>query len=146
MIQEEKMLLIKDLSARLPYAVTVEHTSGFRGTLHDLTVHHMYDGDNDAVHGAICYTDFFGDEDSIYIEYFKPYLFPMSSMTEEQKEEYHYIVNYISPDDTDNWRKGEFIYVGQMTALLHFYLKNHLDYRGLIEKGLALDATGLNIY
>ena len=145
MIQEEKMLLIKDLSARLPYAVTVEHTSGFRGTLHDMTVHHMYD-DNDTVHDAICYTDFFGDEDSIYIEYFKPYLFPLSSMTDEQKEEYHYIVNYISPDDTDTWREGEFIYVNQMTELLHFYLTNHLDYRGLIEKGLALDATGKNIY
>ena len=86
MTQEERMLLIKDLSARLPYAVTVEHTSGFRGTLHDITVHHMYD-ENDNVYDAICYTDFFGDEDDIYIEYFKPYLFPMSSMTEEQKEE-----------------------------------------------------------
>ena len=57
MTQEERMLLIKDLSARLPYAVTVEHTSGFRGTLHDITVHHMYD-DNDNVYDAICYTDF----------------------------------------------------------------------------------------
>ena len=70
----------------------------------------------------------------------------MSSMTEEQKEEYHYIVNYLSPDDTDNWREDEFIYVNQMTALLHFYLNNHLDYRGLIEKGLAFDATDKNIY
>ena len=56
---EDKLLLIKDLSARLPYAVTVEHTSGFRGTLHNITVHHMYD-DNDNVYDAICYTDFFG--------------------------------------------------------------------------------------
>ena len=91
MTQEERMLLIKDLSARLPYAVTVEHTSGFRGTLHDLTIHHMYD-DNDNVYDAICYTDFFGDEDSIYIEYFKPYLFPLSSMTEKQKKEYDSII------------------------------------------------------
>jgi hypothetical protein len=131
MTQEEKMLLIKDLSARLPYAVTVEHTSGFRGTLHDITVHHMYD-DNDDVHDAVCYTDFFGDEDSIYIEYFKPYLFPLSSMTEEQeKEEYEICKEYI---------------IGYESNLIDFYNKYHLDYRGLIPKGLAIDATGKNIY
>ena len=57
-----------------------------------------------------------------------------------------YIVNCISPDDTDNWKEGEFIYVEQFTQLMHFYHKNHLDYRGLITMGLATDATGLNIY
>ena len=129
MTQEDKMLLIKDLSARLPYAVTVEHTSGFRGTLHDITVHHMYD-DNDNVYDAICYTDFFGDEDSIYIEYFKPYLFPISSMTEEQKE------------DMIKSSCG----IGSDKNVFDWYNKNHFDYRGLIEKGLAIDATGLNVY
>ena len=144
MTQEEKMLLIKDLSARLPYAVTVEHTSGFRGTLHDLTTLHLYN-END-IEDIDCGIHFFGDEDWFSVEYFKPYLFPMSSMTEEQKEEYHYIVNYISPDDTENWAEGEFVYVNQIEQLLHFYHTNHFDFRGLIEKGLAIDATGLNIY
>ena len=131
MTQEERMLLIKDLSARLPYAVTVEHTSGFRGTLHDIAIHHMYD-DNDNIYDAICYTDFFGDEDSIYIEYFKPYLFPLSSMTEEQKkEDYEICKEYI---------------IGYESNLIDFYNKYHLDYRGLIPKGLAIDATGLNVY
>ena len=130
MTQEERMLLIKDLSARLPYAVTVEHTSGFRGTLHDITVHHMYD-DNDNVYDAICYTDFFGDEDSIYIEYFKPYLLPISSMTWEQRQELERIQH-----------KDPCYYYDTFD----FFLKHYLDYRGLIEKGLALDATGKNIY
>ena len=135
MTQEEKMLLIKDLSARLPYAVTVEHTSGFRGTLHDMTVHHMYD-DNDNVYDAICYTDFFGDEDDIYIEYFKPYLFPLSSMTEEQSKIYHeFISGMFGTSALINFE-----------ALEDFFNKNHIDYRGLIPKGLAIDATGLNIY
>ena len=142
MTQEERMLLIKDLSARLPYAVTVEHTSGFRGTLHDITVHHMYD-DSDNVYDAICYTDFFGDEDSIYIEYFKPYLFPLSSMTEEQHKEFY--DKYCWSDGGDNF---------EMDSCSHYYAlekfdwlnKNHFDYRGLIEKGLAIDATGKNIY
>lgn len=135
MTQEEKMLLIKDLSARLPYAVTVEHTSGFRGTLHDITVHHMYDN-NDNIHDAICYTDFFGDEDSIYIEYFKPYLFPLSSMTDKQLP--YYITTLKYSEETR----------GMVETLNSFdwLNKNHYDYRGLIEKGLAIDATDLGIY
>ena len=149
MTQEEKMLLIKDLSARLPYAVTVEHTRGFRGTLHDMTVHHMYD-DNDNVYDAICYTDFFGDEDSIYIEYFKPFLFPLSSMTEEQQEEF----DRIYADDMQvvaNNLKNRLDGKPYETNLGHYrhidWLNaNHFDYRGLIPKGLAIDATGLNIY
>ena len=130
MTQEERMLLIKDLSARLPYAVTVEHTSGFRGTLHDMTVHHMYD-DNDNVYDAICYTDFFGDEDDIYIEYFKPYLFPLSSMTEEQRD----VIDLIASNSNT-----------VLSDVVDFYNKNHFDFRGLIPKGLAIDTTGLNIY
>lgn len=144
MTQEYKELLLKDLSARLPYGVCVEHTSGFRGTLHDITVYFTYD-DDDTIKDYMCYTDFFGDE-SCKIEFFKPYLYPLSSMTEEQKEEYHYIVNYISPDDTENWAEGEFVYMNQIEQLLHFYHTNHLDYRGLIAKDLALDATNENIY
>ena len=145
MTQEEKMLLIKDLSARLPYAVTVEHTSGFRGTLHDITVHHMYD-ENDNIYDAVCYTDFFGDEDSIYIEYFKPYLFPLSSMTEEQEKE-------CPIGETNlNIIKSNMGYgiIEIPWQLLYIFIewcnKNHFDIHGLIPKGLALDATGLNIY
>lgn len=158
MTQEEKMLLIKDLSARLPYAVTVEHTSGFRGTLHDITVHHIYD-ENDNVHDAICYTDFFGDEDSIYIEYFKPYLFPMSSMTDEQAIELFNIfgislvdsvgANYIKINEITGitfFFQNGFDVETHLDKLINWLNKNHFDYRGLIEKGLAIDATGLNIY
>ena len=125
---EDKLLLIKDLSARLPYAVTVEHTSGFRGTLHDIAVHHMYD-ENDNVYDAICYTDFFGDNDDIYIEFFKPYLFPLSSMTEEER---------ITIGN-------EFAH-GQPHKAMDMLHQRHIDYRGLIPMGLAIDATGLNIY
>jgi hypothetical protein len=160
MTQEEKMLLIKDLSARLPYAVTVEHTSGFRGTLHDIAVHHMYD-DNDNIYDAICYTDFFGDEDSIYIEYFKPYLFPLSSMTEEQKKEYYSLaddvtikpgqgsyfgikIHCIKLGISDNPHEEVWDWID--LDAIDWLNAHHFDYRGLIEKGLAIDATGLNIY
>lgn len=146
MTQEEKMLLIKDLSARLPYAVTVEHTSGFRGTLHDITVHHMYD-DNDNVYDAICYTDFFGDEDSIYIEYFKPYLFPLSSMNEEQKKTLKVMCDWN--DEEADAQSILVLYQKHFvmkTDVIDWLNANHFDYRGLIPKGLAIDATGLNVY
>lgn len=156
MTQEEKMLLIKDLSARLPYAVTVEHTSGFRGTLHDIAVLHMYD-ENDNVYDAICYTDFFGDGDGIYIEYFKPYLFPLSSMTEEMMEElnangffkYCDIIANVSHLKSDSGISEEiytYIDIESISFLIEYFHSHHIDYRGLIEKGLAIDATGLNIY
>ena len=149
MTQEEKILLIKDLSARLPYAVTIEHTSGFRGTLHNITIHHMYD-DDDNIYDAICYTDFFGDNDDIYIEFFKPYLFPMSSMTEEQQEEFDRIYAedmQVVADNLKN-RLGGQPYEINLGHYRHidWLNKNHFDYRGLIEKGLAIDATGKNIY
>ena len=158
MTQEERMLLIKDLSARLPYAVTVEHTSGFRGTLHDITIHHMYDN-NDNVYDAICYTDFFGDEDDIYIEYFKPYLFPLSSITEEESIELFKLFEISLIDSIG----ADYIKINECTGITFFLDKgfdvethldklidwlnaHHFDYRGLIERGLAIDATGLNIY
>ena len=141
MTQEEKMLLIKDLSSRLPYAVIVEHTSGFRGTLHDITIHHMYDN-NDNVYDAICYTDFFGDEDDVYIEYFKPYLFPLSSITTKQRYELHDLIHNLNVLAI-NGEIGDWIV---SSSEIDFYNKYYLDYRGLIQLGLAIDATGLNIY
>ena len=131
--KEDRALLIKDLSARLPYAVTVEHTNtGMRGTLRDLVVYCLYN-DNDFVDDHICTTNFFGDGDYFYIEYFKPCLFPLSSMSEEQEKECQQI-------------KQSYYYDDDSFVLFDWYNKNHFDYRGLIEKGLAIDATGLNIY
>ena len=129
MKQEEKELLLVDLSARFPYNVAIDCRSEDSRFTCYLTTDMLREIQNNT-----CYWEY------------KPFLFPLLSMTEEQKEEYHYIVNYISPDDTNIWKEGEFIYVNQMTALLHFYHKNHLDYRGLIPKGLANDASGLNVY
>ena len=137
MTHEEKELLLKDLCARLPYGVKI-------------SIPDLWTDDRDIE----ILDEIFKGDDGLYrvnskgqlIKYIKPYLFPMSSMTEEQKKEYTHIVNYISSDDTKNWKEGEFIYVDQLDQLMYFYHKNHFDYKGLIEKGLAIDATGLNIY
>jgi hypothetical protein len=66
----------------------------------------------------------FADEGYQSIEYIKPYLFPLSNVVEEimTTSNKHIAVN------------------------VDFFHKNHIDYRGLIPKGLAIDATGLNIY
>ena len=141
MTQEDKDLLLQDLSARLPYGVKC--VSG----VDDATL--IVEGINPNCCGAsevqVTY-ERSGINFDTTISAIKPYLFPLSSMTEEQKNEYHYIVNYISSDDTENWKEGEFVYVDQFSQLMHFYHINHLDYMGLIPKGLANDATGLNIY
>lgn len=144
MTKEQKELLLKDISARLPYGVWVKdiHTNIIR-KLSNIVVHPLYDGNN--IKDYICSIKMF-DDHYVDIEYIRLFLYPFSGMTEEQKKEYTHIVNYISSDDTDNWKEGEFIYTEQLDQLMHFYHKNHLDYKGLIEKGLALDATGLNIY
>ena len=140
MTQEQKNLLLKDLCSRLPYGVKVLCLRDFN--------HEWYNLENVNIGDNELYVTTYESYENKYvkIEESIPYLFPMSSMTEEQKKEYTHIVNYISSDDTDNWKEGEFIYVEQLDQLMHFYHKNHFDYRGLIEKGLAIDATNLKIY
>ena len=78
---------------------------------------------------------FLSDTECCDVEDFRPYLFPLSSMTEEQKKEYQYI--------TERWMYDSSYSISDSIDWLN---QNHFDYRGLIEKGLAIDATGLNIY
>ena len=122
MNEKEKDLLIKDLCARLPYGVIVETPNG-KGHVCDinLTIFGYEFGVN--VNPTI--------RENFSINYVKPYLFPLSSMTEEQKKKWFYTLSsdYHITYDTVDWCN-----------------KNHFDYRGLIEKGLAIDATGLDIY
>ena len=119
----DKELLLKDLCARLPYGVKVESVFINTDTKKRKSC-------GIEVFDATCILmirDGFGE--------FKPYLFPLSSMTEEQKKEYQYI--------TERWMYDSSYSISDSTDWLN---KNHFDYRGLIEKGLAIDATGLNIY
>jgi hypothetical protein len=128
MTQQEKDLLLKDLCTRLPYGVKVKDT--YYNSLEPAPIW-LIDINAQKVR-------MFADEGYQSIEYIKPYLFPMSSMTEEQKNVHDTLVFNIN-----------FIESGRKTVvkmLFEFYLKNHIDYDGLIEKGLANDATGLNIY
>ena len=125
MIQEHKELLLKDLSARLSYHVRLKVWLK-DGTTEEgfLDLKHNY---GDVLRDAFYYNEIID---------IKPYLFPLSSMTEEQSKVYHELI------------KGMFgtSALINFEVLTDFFNSNHLDYRGLIEKGLAIDATNLNIY
>ena len=129
MTQEDKDLLLKDLCARLLYGVKVEE---------------VFINPNTKEHKS-CGIDVFNTTSLLMIidglGEFKPYLFPLSSMTEEQRKEFDQLIELelkVISDEIDST---------QVTAFeTDFYNKHHLDWRGLIEKGLALDATNLNIY
>lgn len=124
MIQENKELLLKDLCARLPYGVKVlvdnKHWCDFDGHAPSKIT---FDNSYRLV--------FLGTE----LGYVKPYLFPLSSMTEEQKEEQEAHFTCIKHDMSFS-----------ICRYMEWCYKNHLDVNGLIPKGLAIDATGLNIY
>ena len=147
MTQEDKELLLKDLCARLPYGVICHYDTivpmvgkvKSYGRLYNISFF-----DVKPCFQFHCNRDIF-DFDNV-----KPYLFPLSSMTEEQQEEF----DRIYADDMQvvaNNLKNRLDGKPYETNLGHYrhidWLNaNHFDYRGLIEKGLALDATGLNIY
>ena len=141
MTREQKDLLINDLCSRLPHGVKCKvlelNEVQILGSI-------QYDGENTLF-------DFWENDQKIqygyqwYLSEFKPCLFPMSSMTEEQKEELNKITDLdidiaISniKNDTPNYFTGR--------NRLNWLLKNHFDVYGLIHMGLAIDATNLNIY
>ena len=122
-----KKLLIKDLSSRLPYNVIcqVEFREGGK-----------YNSKVMLLSGI--FTDeayFTAKGGSIYSNEYKPYLFPLSSMTEEQKQEYQHI--------TERWMYDSSYSISDSIDWLDAH---HFDYRNLIQMKLAIDATGLNIY
>ena len=133
MTQENKELLIKDLCARLPYDVKV-----------------FYDNKVYSIDYVSCTYEEIKldilDNYTIGISEVKPYLFPLSSMTEEQYNEffsYYHNIEMAGIKSSGDYLKAAYISDDAKYSWLN---KNHFDYRGLIERGLAIDATGLNIY
>ena len=125
MIREHKELLLKDLSARLSYHVRLKVWLK-DGTTEEgfLDLKHNY---GDVLRDAFYYNEIID---------IKPYLFPLSSMSEKQSKEYHELIGGMCGTSA----------LINFEVLTDFFNSNHLDYRGLIEKSLALDATNLRIY
>ena len=134
MTQEEKDLLLKDLCARLPYGVRYRHLAWDDDRGEECIAAKIYSINSDG-YVKNCY-----DDETIYIDNVRPYLFPLSSMTEEQYDQL-YIDSHVKNDSIDILDA----LANDMDAI-DYCNKNHLDWRGLIPKGLALDATGLDIY
>ena len=135
MTQENKELLIKDLCARLPYGVEVEYNSIKCEVL-------SIDKYNEELTIRVCP----GYSPIVKLENIKPFLFPLSSMTIEQEKELSKLgVSYGEYALHDDIR-GLGIMVDEAYIFFEFCYKHHIDFLGLIEKDLAIDATGLNIY
>ena len=122
-----KEVLFSELCSRLPYEVKCDIGDDKPYTLNSIEVDYV--GGHlirfkEMKNGFIM---------EVYLSEVKPYLFPMSSMTEEQSKEFyetfHGSGNYDWTIETFDWLN-----------------KNHFDYRNLIGKGLAYSAVGLNIY
>ena len=136
MTQEEKQLLLADLCARLPYGVKVKtpyNDAILRGIV-----------DRKGVKTTIDYTDIVTDKQTYPIRYIKPYLRPMSSMAEEECDMVEEILgdkcifDFMSNGDIV-LKQGQFSQ-NKLAKLYDYYTSIHVDYRGLIPKGLALEA------
>lgn len=149
MTREEKDLLLKDLSARMPYGVKVQFKTN---SVIENKYKFIYNVDGEYEYINIGKSNLTLDIIKMLsnncIDEIKPYLFPLSSMTEEQKkyindrwginEDFDFEIN---PD----WARYS-IDLGDMVDYISWLNKNHFDYRGLISKGLAIDCTNLDIY
>ena len=148
MNEQYRELLFIDLCGRIPYKVRMFEIEPINDIQSNLTLQSITNKES-----VICITPSGGVIGSS-IDAFKPYLFPLSSMTEEQYESLResgilsncsHSYEYVNP----HIHGVSFIFKEFKTyslELIEWLNKNHFDYRGLIPMGLANDATDLNIY
>ena len=134
MTQEDKELLLKDLCGRLPYGVIAQVYGWDDEEEIDVIVPvRVYSINTD---GYVYFGVNDYNVDYYTIEDCTPYLRPMSSMTEEEKKEYNHMYNvYVG-------------YEGKYSTINVFdwLNKHHFDYRGLIEKRLAISTEEYDPY
>ena len=130
MTQEEKQLLLKDLCARLPY---FENWVQYEGKDYIVTGYG---------HGRVSLLpSVFSSIGGLcpLVEEVKPYLRPMSNMTEKENEELKYVIE-LGLQALEGEEGHNTVSAAPAAFEIDFYNKHHLDYRGLIEKGLALES------
>ena len=131
MTQEHKEFLFKDICARLPYNVICQVEFKENG---------KYNSKVMLLSGIFTDEAYFTTKGgSIYSNEYKPYLFPLSSMTEEEQRTLDSMCNDVEIVSRLSGLK-------MFDKVFDWLNENHFDYRGLIEKGLAIDATGKKIY
>jgi len=141
MTQEEKQLLLKDLCARSPYGTYVHHKNCPDAKFKVIAVF---------VDGRIGVTENEFPLTPTSINECKPYLRPMSSMTEEEREELEHLSEEYFGKAMDkqieeslsssNRNESEILEYIASSVIVDWLNSHHLDYRGLIEKGLALES------
>lgn len=140
--EEKKDLLFRDLCARVPYGVKVQYMNNI------FVIDYV-----SPMYGEVKLDT--SDNWTVGVSEVKPYLFPLSSMTDEQKSELNkkftvqfsgndiYSIHYHAEGYWDNDLELD---LKDWLWFINWCYKNHFDIYGLIPMGLALDATGLNIY
>ena len=141
MKQEDKELLLKDLCARLPYGVKCSF--GVDDAVYEICgINPMCCGASE-IQATHIKSGINGD---FAINACKLYLFPLSSMTEEQKIEYSRRKHEVPVCHYEYGDIVEEVEVYDSPESFEYLIENHFDYRGLIPMGLAIDCTNLGIY
>ena len=153
MTQEDKQLLLRDLCARLPYEVIKKKKKDI-------------DTEHDLGHGNYKQAKFVGSVSNLsqttisifdeglcevgdtFIDNIKPYLRPMSSMTDEErlnmtKEIKGLKIQYFASSPWE-WCVCGLVTPNTLIQVVDWLNAHHFDYRGLIEKGLAIEVTPEN--
>ena len=141
MTQEHKDLLLKDLCARLPYGVRCSF--GVDDAIYEICGINPTCCGASEIQATHVKSSINGDFSLISC---KPYLFPLSSMTEDQKKEYNFWKHEVPVCHYAYGDVIEEVELFDSPASFDYLIENHFDYYGLIPLGLAEDATGKNIY
>lgn len=145
---EDKELLLRDLSGRLLYGVKCK-VSYNSGVINDADAT-LYGMDKD---GFLMFDEIGGDHREFLC---KPYLFPLSSMSREQLNDFYATIRPVIEESLEEYDNDKTDYEGERPITMktikcdivavNWMLKNHFDINGLLPMDLAIDATGLNIY
>ena len=151
MTQEDKELLLEDLSARVPFKVKLYIESLVNPIIHDKGIRTL--ATVLPTRGAIEY-DIQGSNQGIIVELVKPILRPLSSMTDEERKELKILFDAEEvTNDSIGFLEGGtledyvsqigFSFCGEITSWL---ISHHFDYRNLIDKGLAVSELDFRAY
>ena len=147
-LMEDKELLLRDLCSRLPYGVKCQIDIGDADVYVDTLT-------NITTDGFVSFMETIDTEDVLGYGNIKPLLFPMSSMTEEQRIEASlelglkkYTINIFGDIESYSEIGDDIAYIDieSINRYINWCYKNHIDINNLIPKGLANDVTNLNIY
>ena len=139
MIQEEKQLLLQDLCARLSYRTFAQWHHKALNKFRDVKIMKIstYGKNIDDYYINVLDQPEPGVDYEASIVDIKPYLRPMSSMTEEERNEYL----SVKMQETERVALAEVYRPEAISEIMDWLNKHHFDYRGLIERGLAIKAS-----